>query len=223
MRTFSFGVFIILFCGACDPYLTKSINHLSEVKKGDSIYVMCPIIETRMQTTKDSYHSDGESFQPAFDLTKKAIHILFSNHLPVKFEEVKDYNFGIRDEKVLLDSLLNEFTKGLYASCSINKNSHFPTKANLILIPYLIWTRTIPEFQSEKGNCGKAGYKDYFNHNTCTWTRSQAFLFLIDRRSNQILYYKENTWMRDFPDLPFEDRVTKSFKQCAQPLLRRLR
>lgn len=215
---FTFTALICILSAGCDPYITRQINNISKHYKGDSIYVAGPLIETRLQTTKDSFTGDSESFEPAERLTKKALHQLFDGRLKVEYDQTDPINSW--RTKIAVDSLLDKFSKAQYLSCSVNSNLQFQTKASLILIPYLIWTRTTRDY--DDGTCGHDSGRNYFSDQHCYWTKASAYLLLIDKKTKVVLYFKSSNWF--FLDilLPFDKRVTKSFKRCSQPLLRKL-
>ncbi len=218
MRKISLGFFILTLCSACNPYLTKRINRISKSNSGDSIFVMYPITETRRQITNDSYTDDLETFQSAEDLTKKALHGLFDNRLKVRYGES---DFGtFRKTKTLLDSVLKKFADKKYKKFIIDKKSETSSSSNLILIPYLIWTRTTEDFEKEK--CGLNG-KIYALAKDCRWTDAKACLLLIDRKKGEVVYFKQNWWRMAGLYFPYEQRITRSLKECSQPLLRKLR
>gem|GEM_PF-3841285 len=147
-----------------------------------------PLIETRLQITKDSFTGDYESLEPAERLTKTALHRLLDGRLKVKYDQTDRINSW--RTKIAIDSLLNEFTKAQYTNYSIKRNLPLPTKANLILIPYLIWTRTTREFDSEK--CGRRG-RNYILNNICYWTRSEAYIFMISLKTRELIYFKSKS------------------------------
>ncbi len=210
------GLFFSLLLMGCNPYLTRSINHISKEDKEDTIYVEYPIVEARRAPDRKSFYSDNDALQPAEELTKKALHQLLDSRLPLKYKEAN--NINSLEVKKMVDSVLDKFLATKYAHFRVDQKS-VPREANLILISYLIWTRSTPEFESDQ--CGLDG-KIYMLQRYCTWTRAQAYLFLIDGKSREVVYFKYNQWDTGNIYLPFEKRVTRSFKRCSQALLRKI-
>jgi hypothetical protein len=57
-KNISFGLFLL--CTGCNPYLSKKINRISKDDQREAIYVAYPIVETRRQTTIDSFYKDPD-------------------------------------------------------------------------------------------------------------------------------------------------------------------
>jgi hypothetical protein len=217
LRIIAVGFICLFWLAGCNPALTKMINHVSKKNRGDSIFIVEPIIESRIQYNKNSYWEDSyDGLQLARTLTKTALHELFDDRLPVQYVQ-PNYNDSWRANE--LDSILAKFLNTKYERFLINKKLLTPTSSGFILVPYLIWTRTTPEFESEK--CGLDG-KTYMLNRVCTWTQAQAFLFLVDKKNGEIVYYKDSFWSKEGITEPFQHRVTKSFMRASQPLLRSL-
>jgi hypothetical protein len=205
---------VFLFTG-CNPYLTGKINTIPESNKGDSIYVVTPIVETRRQITRETFVPDEEALSPAIALTSKALHDLFDHHLRVKY--LREDPDTTLERKMQLDTILKRFVSAEYKQFTTGMKLNGYPSVKLVLIPYLIWTRTTPEFESEK--CGPSG-RIYTPNERCYWTRSQAYLFLIDNRTSELVYYRVNEWYIRNLRLPFEKGIAYSFRHCSRDLLR---
>ncbi len=121
---------------------------------------------------------------------------------------------------MLLDSVLNEFKIAKFKKIKLTQALTYPAKSNLIMIPYFVWTRSTEDY--DKGKCGKVGYRDYGNYKYCTWTRSQTYVLVINRKSKEVIFFKYWGWQIETLFLPYEYRVTRSLRHCMNPLLRKL-
>ncbi len=209
----------LLVCVGCNPYLTKRINLLSKKDRGDSVYVVYPIVEAKRQSNSAIFKDpENEAYQIADSLTKKALHQQLEGRLPIWFAGFDSGTYVTT--KKLLDSVLAKFMKSNVKHFPLGEGFVFPTKMNLILIPYYIWTRSTEDY--DKGKCSQGGYRTYGGREDCTWTRSQTHLIMIDCKKKEIVYFKYIQWDIGTIFLPSEYRVTRNFRHCIKPLLRKL-
>jgi hypothetical protein len=180
------------------------------------VLVAYPIIECKRQSNTTSY-ADEEALEPATKLTKKVLHTLFDGRLNARYDSISyaDQNAN----KKILDSVLSSFLTKKQKNYKISQPLKFPSNASLILIPYLIWTRSTDDYNY--GKCGIDG-KIYSTNSVCTWTRAQAHLILVERENREIIYFKYNQWDRGNMWMPFEPRIYRSFYQCSKKLLKKL-
>lgn len=219
--SFSKLCLFLFFTVNCNPYITKKINFIVNegISAEDSIYVV-PIIECRRQVTEQTYYNDEEAFQVADTLTSNVLHRLLDSQLNLKYGEIK--NIGSDELKKMMDSVVKRLINVEYKHFVFNKRFEILSQANLILIPYLVWTRTTPEFEKEKCIWGRGAARIYASNSICTWTRTQTYFFLINRSSGEIVYYKDYYWSMEDIWMPYEKRITRSLKHCARPLLKNL-
>lgn len=218
-RGLIFCLSISCVCYGCNSYLTRRIDNIEERHKRDSIFIISPIIETRRQITKDSYIGDYESFELAQNLTVKALHYMLRDGLPVKFDTRDPINSWTA--KIIADHTLLKFLQRKYDHFPVREELEIPSKANLVLIPYLIWVRTTEEY--DDGSCGHNAGHNYVLDQHCYWTKAYVHLFLVDRHSRELVYYSQTAWGYGQILMPYEERVDRLFGKCIRPMLRNLR
>lgn len=214
-------VAIIVLWVSCNPYVTKNFNFIDSegISSEDSIYVV-PVVECRRQITEQTYNNDEEAFQVADTLASNALHKLLDSRLNIKYGMIE--NINSHDLRKLLDSVVNRLINVEYKHFVFNKKFDIPSQANLILIPYLVWTRTTPEFEREDCIWGRGAGRIYTPNSVCTWTKAQTYFFVINRNKREIVYYKDSYWSRGHIWMPYESRITLNFRHCAEPLLQKL-
>jgi hypothetical protein len=210
-------IFSSLILFACNPYMTKKISLVLKENMNDSVFVVDPIIETRLQISPNSHKSDTATFLLAKKLSREVIHQLLDKRLRLKYAQEDSLNSVMFE--TLMDSINDKFLETEYSHFILNKRIEIPSSANLILIPYLKWTRTTPYYEWDK--CSPQG-KIYAGDRICTWSRARAYLFVIDRKRGEIIYFKCNQWIKSEIWMPYENRILRSFKRCVKPLLRKL-
>ncbi len=225
-KNISFGLFLLSICTGCNPYTTKKINRISKEDQREAIYVAYPIVETRRQATIDSFYKDPdkEIYDSALSFTNNALHkLLGKKGLPIRFAEFDSVEYS--KSKALLDSVLGKFMISEVKDFDIHQELKFQTERNLILIPYLIWTRSTSDYSDwgrKDGKCVKIGRNSFRGNNACLWTQSQTILLVINIKNKEIVYFKYSQWDTRPIFSPYEKRIMLNFKHCAQPLLRKL-
>ncbi|MBS1506512.1 MAG: hypothetical protein JSS79_07700 [Bacteroidetes bacterium] len=177
---------------------------------------MQPFIETHRQITTNYFIDDVEARNLADTLVKKELNKLVYKRLPST--TIKLDLDDLSKTKFKVDSFINKLPRA--QSNKLLLDWHLNSKSNLALIPYFIWTRTTKEY--DDGTCSHDAGRNYFSNQHCYWSRAQAYVFLIDRKNNEILYFKSNQWYFEDILLPFEKRVSLSLKRCMRPLLSKL-
>ncbi len=204
----------------CNPYLTKRIDIISKNDQREAIYVAYPIIECRRQARDDFFYKDPdkEINRSAETFTKKALHELLDKRLPVRFAELDTLEYS--KSKKIVDSVLGKFLTTEVEYFRISQELNFKTERNLILIPYLVWTRGTDDYHGDK--CSYVGHNAFRGNSACLWTQSQTLLLMINRKSKEVVYFKYSQCNMGLIYSPYEVRVRLNFKHCAQPLLRKL-
>lgn len=182
------------------------------------VTLLSPLVEMRRQVNKDSFFLETDSKKLAEDFVLNSIRTLLDKKIVFKYKELDLLSSW--EVKIRIDSVIEKHKKTNRFDCEIELATLSNDHRRFILIPYLIWTRTTDEYH--EGACGKAGYRDYINKSYCTWTSAEAYLFLVNRKTKKIVYYKKNFWSQQTIYMPFQSRIYRSFERCVKPLLRKV-
>jgi hypothetical protein len=179
----------IIACVCCSPNSTGSIGLGKRTVTGDTPSLADPIWESRIQITADSFEIEYSALRALDSLAQFAIRRMLDSIGVANSDRAVDLPRATT--KPILDSMIAKLNKHNYKNFQLAGRIPFTGGRKLLLIPYIIWTRTTREFESER--CYYGGYKYYGNPN-CTWTQCHAYLFLIDNETRQLVYYRSSNW-----------------------------
>jgi hypothetical protein len=155
----------------------------------ETIALLAPIIVCKTQLDYDFTSSDVEDEKLADSLTRLAMYKVFSNKIHLR---------NVDTDGSISNKLEPGIKKAIFLFKSHAYNSYeldsidSTIKSRYAIIPYVEWTKTIPNFDPKKPR--NEGNGILLSTNVYTWARCHAFIFVIDYLESDVVFCKYESW-----------------------------
>lgn len=198
------------------PYFVFATKEINKVKRkafdGIKVELMKPIVICKIQY---DYVRNGPCKEDGGRLRRLATNAVY---------QALGAKVSVFLSTDSVSDALNEEIKHMLYLLKADKHDHYVLDVSslhssyqFIVIPYLEWNKTIPDFDNLSRQ-----HSSLSRATSYTWTRAHAFLIIIDPTTGEVIYYRVKWLSIGEPVDPDPKRVNKVFRRCARSLLRTL-